>query len=196
MEWIIGITVVCVVLYFMSRGGSEKRSADIADFIDEGRTYTQEEAVQTIERFLFALGDTEGRGYSTYRKEISRTFPRLVKALQKEYRNGLKEYKSEIADIKAFCKKDIDRVMADSNLDPEEKEEEIAELKEDCEEELKDFEKGVAWYENQISTLENNPKQVLKKILSLIKSDHKQGLPANELDDTHYLYDLIKEVPY
>ena len=61
MEWIIGITVVCVVLYLMSSGGSKatpiKRSKApvVKDFIEDARIYTEEDAVYTIQQFILAL---------------------------------------------------------------------------------------------------------------------------------------------
>ena len=65
MEWIIGITVVCLILYLMGAGGSEATSTKkskapaVKNFIDEERIYTEEDAVHTIQQFILALGDTE-----------------------------------------------------------------------------------------------------------------------------------------
>ena len=91
MEWIIGITVVCVVLYFMSSGESKatptKRSKApaVKGFIDEERIYTEEYAAYTIQQFILALGDTEDFNHTSYADEIAQSFPRLLEKIRREY---------------------------------------------------------------------------------------------------------------
>lgn len=199
MEWIIGITAVCVVLYFMSSGGSKKRSAEIAkavavkDFIDEGRAYTQEEAVQTIERFVLALGDTQDYAHTRSANSVAKSFPQLLKKMKKEYREELRDLKEEITNINGNYKDEINDVKSDPDLAKDEKREEIAELKIKWEEELNPFKHDVNRREKQISALDENPKEALEKALVHIKKEHSEGNPLSKLNDDFLAYELAKE---
>jgi len=202
MEWIIGITVVCVALYLMSSGGSKatptKRSKApaVKDFIDKERIYTEEDAVYTIQQFILALGDTEDFNHTSYADEIAQSFPRLLENLRDEYRHEIASWEKETISIADHCKDQINDVESDSELDKEEKKEEIADLKKSLKEDLKQPKRAIKFCEKQLSVINENPKQILKKVLTFIKNNHRDDNPLIDLDDAHHQIDLIKEVPY
>jgi len=201
MEWIIGITVVCVVLYFMSSGESKETPARrskapvVKDFIEDGRIYTEEDAVYTIQQFILALGDTEDFNHTSRADDIAQSFSRLLEKIRKEYRHEIASWEEEAATTEAHSKSQIDEVEADSDLDKEEKKEEIADIKRDLKEELKQPKRAIKFCEKQIAAINENPKQILKKALTHLKKEHRDDNPLYNLDDDLLVHDLIKEVP-
>lgn len=201
MEWIIGITVVCLILYLMGAGGSEATSTKkskapaVKNFIDEERIYTEEDAVYTIQQFILALGDTEDFNHTSRADDIAQSFPRLLEKLRKEYQHEIKSWEEEATTAEEHCKSQIDDVQSDPDLDKEEKKEEIADLKRDLKEELKQPKRAIKFCEKQISGINENPKQILKKTLTFMKNEHKDDNPLLNLDDDLLVHDLIKEVP-
>jgi len=202
MEWIIGITVVCVVLYFMSSGGSKatptKRSKApaVKDFIEEERIYTEEDAVYTIRQFILALGDTEDFNHTSRADDIAQSFPRLLEKIRREYRREIADWEKDAATTEAHSKSQLDDVEADLDLDKEDKKEEIADIKRDLKEELKQPKRAIKFCEKQIAAINENPKQILKKTLTFLKKEHGYGHPLLNLDDDLLVHDLVKEVPY
>ena len=200
MEWIIGIIIVCLILYFMggsaSKASSSKKSkaVDVKDFIDEERIYTEEDAVYTVQQFVLALGDTEDFNHTSRADELAQSFPRLLELLREEYE--ITSYEEEIVELSKHCEEQINDVKSDPDLEEGEKKDQIADLKRGLKEDIKRPKRSIKFCEKQISSINENPKQILKKTLGIMKKHHKEGDPLMNLDDTDYLMHLVKEVPY
>lgn len=202
MEWILVIILLLVCFCFMFLGeettSSKKQSRSVAvkNFIDNEKTYTLQESVQTIYDFIIALGDTDEYQHSAHAEEVALSFPKLLTKLKNEYRAELEGCEKEIVKINEHWQKAIDETQADPELDREDKKEEIAGIKADLKEELKSPKKTIKWCEKQISAIEENPRPILKKILGLIKKEHLDDNPILDLDDDHFFQDIVKEPPF
>ena len=201
MEWIavIVLLLVCVCFMFFGKETTSKKqtgSVAIKNFIDNEKTYTLQESVQTIHDFIIALGDTNEYRHSDYAEEVAKSFPKLLTKLKNEYKAELEKCEKEIAEINEHWQKAIDETQADPELDKEDKKEEIAGIKADLKEELKSPNKTIKWCEKQITAIEENPRPILKKILGLIKKDHLDDNPISDLDDNHFFQEIVKEPPF
>tara|TARA_B100000676_G_scaffold117009_1_gene116478 strand:- start:218 stop:850 length:633 start_codon:yes stop_codon:yes gene_type:complete len=202
LEWILLIVLSFAVLYFVFNGEDtttsrrQSRAVAIKDFIDNKKTYQPQEAVQTIHDFIVALGDTEDHQYSAVAEDVASTFRKLLQKVKHEYQDLVRDFEKDLADSTAHYANQIDEVKANENLDKEEKKEEIADLKADLKEELKRPKKAIKWCERQISGIEENPRQILKKTLSHIKRVHLDDSPLLNLDDDICLWmEVVKEPP-
>jgi hypothetical protein len=201
MEWIIGIIFACLTLYFIggsaSKASSSKKSkaAVVKDFIDEERIYTEEDAVYTVQQFVLALGDTEDFNHTSRADLLAQSFLRLLELLRNEYQSQITSDEEEIVELSEHCEEQITDVKSDPDLEEGEKKDQIAGLKMELKEDIKQPKRSMKFCEKQISSINENPKQILKKTLEIMKKQHKEGNPLMDLDDAHYLMDLVKYGP-
>lgn len=199
MEWIIGVVIVYFIFYFMSRGESKAavreraKAVAVKDFIQNEKVYTQEDAVKTIYQFMVALGDTEEMAYTRGAQDVANSFPVLLKELKKEYRRELKDLNAEIADTNRFYEEQIEGIKSNPDYDEDSRKEELSDTKSEWKDDLKPNKKMAGWYEKQISAIDENPKQVLKKALQEIKILHRENFYIPELNKL--LDDFVKELP-
>jgi hypothetical protein len=175
MEWVVGIVIIFGVLYFIgSIGGSsstkKSKVITVKGFIEEGKVYTEQEAIETIANFLEALG------HDNY-EESSKQFPHLIRRLKKNYSEEIKTYKKGIEGHEEH----FDKQTFDD-------EEDRKEFRKDTDLEVKQCEKCVRWFEKQITSLDENPTLVMKKVMQ----EHKTGGAVRMMEMEH---ELTKELP-
>lgn len=189
MEWIIGVGIILIIIYFLK--GSKTADVEVEDFIEEEKIYTTAEAVHTIQQFIVALNG--GKGYwSIFIQDVQKDFPGSLRDLKREYKEQLREIKSEIAEANGFYRDEIKELKADADLDKDVLKEKIAEEKRKCAEQLEPLKQSAEWYEEQISAVDENPIQLLKKTLELIKREKNNDYPP---DLAHFFHELARKSP-
>jgi hypothetical protein len=189
MEWLIGIGIILIVIFFLTR--SKTTDVEVEDFIEEGKIYTPAEAVHTIQKFIVALNGANGY-WSTFIQDVQKEFPRSLRELKKDYKEQLREIKSEMTETNNFYKDEIKDLKADADLNKDELKEKITEEKGNCSEQLEPLKRSAEWYEKQISGIDENPIQLLKQTLELIKREKNNDYPP---DITHFFHELARKSP-
>lgn len=201
MEWVIAIVALFAIS--LLTGGEKtlgKRTAvakaiAVKDFIEAGRVYTVEEAEEVIRRFVEALGDSKGYRWVERADELSQSFPRLLTNLKETYEADAEEQAKEIDQSRAHYEQVIQAALSDPKLDDEDRKSEACFAYENLEDEVKEAQKLINWYEKQVSSLDENPTPVLKKVLTLLKREHREDNPPPDFAVDHW-DEFLKEPPY
>ena len=189
LEWVIGLLILLAIGALSGDGkkslkkkarGKAKTIA-VKDFIEPGREYAIDEAKEVIRQFVEALGDSKGYRWVNSAKEVSESFPRLLAKLKQVYEDDLAERIKDYDQSQAEYEQLIQAVLSDPELDDEEKQHDAKYHREDMADEAKEAQKLKKWYEKQISPLDENPTPILKKVLALLKREHREDNPPPDL---------------
>ena len=202
LEWVIGLLILLAIGALQGDGKKSRKSkarakaktVAVKDFIEAGRAYSIEEAKEVIRQFVEEQGDSKGHRWVSSAKEVSESFPRLLAKLKQVYEDDLAERIKEYDQSQAEYEQLIQAVLSDPELDDEDKQYDANFHREDMADEAKEAQRLKKWYEKEISPLDANPTPILKKVLALLKREHREDNPPPDLAD--YWDDFEKEPPF
>ena len=201
MEWVIGLIALFAIGSLLGGGKkSRKKKARakaiaVKDFIKPGRAYTIDEAKEVIRQFVEAQGDSKGYRWVESAEELSEAFPRLLATLREVYEEDLAERIKEYDESRAGHEQKIQVLLSDPELDDEDKQENADFFREDMADEAKAAQELKKWYEKQTSSLDENPTPTLKKVLALLKKEHREDNPPPDYAADHW-DEFLKEPPF
>jgi hypothetical protein len=187
MEWIIGVVIVFFIFYFMSRGepkassGKRANAINVKDYVQNDKIYTKEDAARTVHQFVVAMG------YPEIAENVANNFLDLLEELKKEYRRELIEVEESISETNRFYEEEIEGIKSNPDYDKDLRKEELSDSKVSWKDDLKDDRQAARWYEKQISGIDENPKQLLRKALQSIKRQDKETDSVPQLTVTEFL---------
>lgn len=180
--WATGIALLIVGYFFPNANSkSKKKSKTVTakSFIEEGKIYSEQEAVDTLTEFFKALG------FNDY-KESAELFPSLLRNLKQTYKEKKRYWEKEKISHKEYYTKEVEkleRLLAEEEEEEEVYKEDIKTIKEDMELEIKKCQKCINWYDKQMSSLEDDLSPVMKKIMN----ESKREGPLSDMEMEHLL---------
>ena len=201
LEWVIGLIVLIVIGMLSSdekkspKKKTKAKTVAVKDFIEAGKVYTVEEAKAEIRRFVEAQGDSKSYRWVESAEELSEAFPRLLATLREVYEEDLAERIKEYDESRAGHEQKIQVLLSDPELDDEDKQENADFFREDMADEAKAAQELKKWYEKQTSSLDENPTPTLKKVLALLKKEHREDNPPPDYAADHW-DEFLKEPPF
>ena len=201
MEWVIGLIVLIVIGMLSSdekkspKKKTKAKTVAVKDFIEAGKVYTVEEAKAEIRRFVEAQGDSKSYRWVESAEELSESLPRLLGRLKTQYVAELTEIEQSFEGERAHTDRQIQAVKSQPDLDEYDKNEDIAALLDSHTYEEKEYQRLRKWCEKQISSLEENPTPILKRVLALLKKEHREDNPPPDYAADHW-DEFLKEPPY
>ena len=179
--WATGIALLIVGYFFPNTNSKSKKKSKAVtakSFIEEGKIYSEQEAVDTLTEFFKALGLN---GY----EESAQKFPKLIDNVRQSYRNEIKDWEREITSHQEHFANEVFGDEEDKEFS-----------KKYMESEIKKCQKCIDWYKKQIVLLEGDLSPVMKKIMneskregtsSTFEMEHRiEQLILKELPDSYY----------